>query len=404
MEDSQPNPDVLRTEGQSLEGTIKVWNVDKGFGFVTCADGGPDLFVHQSALVVDGDRFRAVMPGTEVVCIYYMREGKETARECTGQAGPLPGFASKLEAAQQQGIAGGHGKAMLTGTIKFMNQEKGFGFIVPDAGGDDVFVHVGDIEGQQMLQTGEPVSYTTAVKKGVRSQAVNVTCLRMRTFPMQAGYGAPPGYHNGYDPYAYGAPPPQAYGAPPHVYDAYSGYDFGGPPGSLSGTVKWYNSFKGFGFIIPANGGPDVYFKGQDVQSQVVLTENEQVTYETKSAPDGKLWAVSVSRVRGAKRKGPAEAADGGYKRPTPIPTHYSPHSPAGGPSGQYNYGAQYAHAPTSPYAAQPNSQYVGPPASYPNQQPSPYPPSQSGQQYPPQRSQFPQPANGQYEAMTYYN
>jgi CspA family cold shock protein len=146
--------EVNRSEGESLDGTLKVWNVDKGFGFVTMEDGGPDLFVHQSAVNVEGDRYRAILPGTPLTCVYYLREGKETAREvCQKGGASLPGFSSKLEAAQKLSLAStlAGRPGVLTGTIKFMNKDKGFGFIIPDAGGDDMFVHVGDIDGQQIL-------------------------------------------------------------------------------------------------------------------------------------------------------------------------------------------------------------------------------------------------------------
>jgi CspA family cold shock protein len=48
---------------------------------------------------------------------------------------------------------------MATGTVKFYNHNKGFGFITPENGGDDVFVHVSALQGLGSLQDGQKVSY-----------------------------------------------------------------------------------------------------------------------------------------------------------------------------------------------------------------------------------------------------
>lgn len=51
---------------------------------------------------------------------------------------------------------------MATGTVKFFNQDKGFGFIRPDDGGSDVFVHVsGLVQAGVSLGEGQNVSYET---------------------------------------------------------------------------------------------------------------------------------------------------------------------------------------------------------------------------------------------------
>ncbi len=50
---------------------------------------------------------------------------------------------------------------MATGTVKWFNEQKGFGFIHPDNGGEDVFVHVSAVEraGMMSLREGQKVSY-----------------------------------------------------------------------------------------------------------------------------------------------------------------------------------------------------------------------------------------------------
>jgi CspA family cold shock protein len=64
-----------------------------------------------------------------------------------------------------QGGAGMHSRlmdtTMATGTVKWFNGEKGYGFIQPDGGGKDVFVHISAVEraGMRSLNEGQKVSY-----------------------------------------------------------------------------------------------------------------------------------------------------------------------------------------------------------------------------------------------------
>ena len=65
---------------------------------------------------------------------------------------------------------------MARGTLRWFNEEKGYGFIAPDEGGDDLFVHYSSIEGTgfRSLEEGERVSYEPAWgRKG--EQAENVS-------------------------------------------------------------------------------------------------------------------------------------------------------------------------------------------------------------------------------------
>jgi len=64
---------------------------------------------------------------------------------------------------------------MATGTVKFFNSEKGFGFITPDTGEKDVFVHFSNIVGSgfKNLEDGQQVEYDVAEgRKGPEAQNV----------------------------------------------------------------------------------------------------------------------------------------------------------------------------------------------------------------------------------------
>ena len=63
------------------------------------------------------------------------------------------------------------------GSVKFFNPDKGFGFIKPDSGGPDIFVHVTAVEsaGLRTLNEGQRVSFDVeADKKGKGPKAVNI--------------------------------------------------------------------------------------------------------------------------------------------------------------------------------------------------------------------------------------
>merc|ERR1719359_10464 len=164
----------------SSSGTVKFYNGEKGFGFITPSNGGEDVFVHRNdvtdeKLPVEGD---TVYFDSQ----YDDRKGKYKAGNVSGgtgghiDSGGKGGGKGKGGGGYGGGSRGGGGGGSSTGTVKFFNSEKGFGFITPSNGGEDVFVHMNDISDGQTLQEGDSVYFDSQYddRKG-KYKAGNVT-------------------------------------------------------------------------------------------------------------------------------------------------------------------------------------------------------------------------------------
>lgn len=163
------DPSVERSHASA---TVKWFNSQKGFGFVTPEDGSPDVFLHVSALERAGQT--EVPEGATIVCdigrgqrglqvvtvhaVDASTASAQPSRPPRGEAGPAPGSA-------------------IEGTVKWFNAEKGFGFITPDGGGNDIFVHIKAIQraGLDTLEAGDRVSATVrAGRKGPEADSILV--------------------------------------------------------------------------------------------------------------------------------------------------------------------------------------------------------------------------------------
>jgi CspA family cold shock protein len=190
---------------------------------------------------------------------------------------------------------------MASGTVKWFNTAKGFGFIQPDDGGSDVFVHISAVEqaGLRGLNEGDIVSFE--LEQDRRSGKLSAGQL------VVTGHGEAPARSGG----GGGFDRPRGGGGfdrgPRGGGGGFGGGGGGGgrPPGdnvgSGSGTVKWFNPTKGFGFIQPSDGGSDVFVHISAVEQAGLrgLNEGQHVAYDLEAdRRSGKTSATNL-RVEG---------------------------------------------------------------------------------------------------------
>jgi len=74
---------------------------------------------------------------------------------------------------------------MTTGTVKFFNETKGYGFIAPDGGGNDAFVHISAVEraGMRSLRQDQRIAYDLQQDNRGKMSAVNIRAAEESTQP-----------------------------------------------------------------------------------------------------------------------------------------------------------------------------------------------------------------------------
>jgi cold shock protein len=171
-------PRFEEPSGPPVGAVVKWFKPEKGFGFVELSDGSGDAFLHATVLTRSG--VAAVQPGDTL-----------EVRVAQGQRGPqvtevlsvdtsTGGVARPPRAA---GFRPGGERPPLevvgqeTGTVKWYNAMKGFGFIVRDGGGKDVFVHASALQraGLSSLDEGQRVVVDIAEgRKGPEAAAIRL--------------------------------------------------------------------------------------------------------------------------------------------------------------------------------------------------------------------------------------
>ncbi len=167
-----------------------------------------------------------------------------------------------------------------TGVVKFFNAQKGFGFVVRDDGGEDVFVHISAVEqaGLTGLAEGQPLGFTL-VDRGGRISATDLK-IEGEPLPVQGGGGG--GAREERGPGGGGGPQRQLTGE------------------KASGTVKFFNAMKGFGFISRDDGQPDafVHISAVERAGMVSLNEGDRLSFELEVDRRGKTAAVNLAPLQ----------------------------------------------------------------------------------------------------------
>jgi CspA family cold shock protein len=138
--------------GEDVRGTVKWFNISKGFGFVTPLDGLGDIFVHLSTLRQAG--FDAVEEGVTIACRVVQgpkgRQAIEVTEVDLSTAVPTKSDGSPpIEAEGEAFVA----------MVKWFNPIKGYGFITQGKDTQDIFVHIKTLHmfGVERLLPGDSV-------------------------------------------------------------------------------------------------------------------------------------------------------------------------------------------------------------------------------------------------------
>ncbi len=159
--------------GRRVEAKVKWFNATKGFGFIVPSDGSQDAFLPMAVLRRAG--YEDVPEGASITC-----------EIGAGAKGPLVTSVLNIDSSTATSTSGAGGyerrspprpATILDGAVKWFEPDKGYGFVTPDGGGKDVFIHVTALRrsGVVALDPGQRVRVEVVDgKKGLEAERVTL--------------------------------------------------------------------------------------------------------------------------------------------------------------------------------------------------------------------------------------
>mmetsp|Transcript_22253 Transcript_22253/g.50816 ORF Transcript_22253/g.50816 Transcript_22253/m.50816 type:complete len:620 (+) Transcript_22253:99-1958(+) len=148
---------AMAAGGAVQTGVVKAWIEERGMGFIKPDTAAEDLFVHRSHIT--NSQWLSVGATVTFEEGFDGMKGKRIAKQVVVTGGMQLSAAPVAAAAPAAPAIAVDPSGWQTGTVKMWMEDKAFGFIVPDAGGDDVMIHKNNILSGQPLESGMQVQF-----------------------------------------------------------------------------------------------------------------------------------------------------------------------------------------------------------------------------------------------------